>query len=373
VFDGLLHRLRDPVRWASASQLVKTAGAAVIAWILSVPVFHVAQPFLAPWAALLTVHATVFGTLRRGVQQAGASVLGVLFAFGAGHLFGVDALSIGVAVMLGLVVGSLRGLRAETTTAAATAIVVLTTGYSDNGGMLAARLLDTGIGITVGLLVNLLVWPPLRDRSAAHQINVIGERIGVLLTTIADELAGGGEDAGPDGWIAQTDELDDQIDQAWSILKQARESGRLNPRPAAPVRMRAAEGFGAILTRLAQAIAEIRSMARTIGLARISPPHWDPRFREPWLDLVRQTGAAVAAADVEAVRSVRAELEIVAAQLPVGDLPDGFWPVTGALLVNLRNILEALDIVADARPVEVPLPLRSARRPPRRPGLEPQP
>jgi hypothetical protein len=28
--------------------------------------------------------------------------------------------------------------------------------------------------------------------------------------------------------------------------------------------------------------------------------------------------------------------------------------VSGALLVNLRNILEALDVVADAQPVEVP-------------------
>ena len=52
-------------------------------------------------------------------------------------------------------------------TAAATAIVVLTTGYSNDSGMLAARLLDTGIGIAVGLLVNLAVWPPLRDRGAA--------------------------------------------------------------------------------------------------------------------------------------------------------------------------------------------------------------
>ena len=64
-------RWRDPVVWTDAAQLVKTALAAVIAWLLAVHVFHVAQAFLAPWAALLTVHATVFGTLRRGVQQVG--------------------------------------------------------------------------------------------------------------------------------------------------------------------------------------------------------------------------------------------------------------------------------------------------------------
>ena len=57
--------------------------------------------------------------------------------------------------------------RAETTTAAATALVVLTTGVSDDTSVLFSRLIDTGIGIAVGLLVNLLVWPPLRLAIAA--------------------------------------------------------------------------------------------------------------------------------------------------------------------------------------------------------------
>jgi uncharacterized membrane protein YccC len=339
---------------------VKTAAAVVIAWVLSVYVFHVAQPFLAPWAALLTVHATVFGTLRRGMQQAAASVLGVLFAFGAGHLFGLNAVSLALAVLLGLLAGSIRGLRSETTTAAATAIMVLTTGYSANGGMLSARLLDTGVGIAVGMLVNLLVWPPLRDRSAAHQINVIGEGIGVLLRDIAEELGHDRAGAGPESWIARSGELDDAIDRAWRILRQARESGRLNPRPAAPGRMRAAEGFSDILTRLAQTVADTRSMARTIGLERIAPQRWDPRFREPWVELLHRAGVAAATADGEAARAARTELEAFAGELPVEELSDGFWPITGALLVNLRNILEAFEVVNDARPVQVPSPRGAA-------------
>jgi uncharacterized membrane protein YgaE (UPF0421/DUF939 family) len=48
----------------------------VLAWVFAVDVLHLAQAFMAPWAALLTVQATVFGTARGGVQQAGASVLG---------------------------------------------------------------------------------------------------------------------------------------------------------------------------------------------------------------------------------------------------------------------------------------------------------
>jgi len=357
---SLRRRLRDPVLWTNASQLLKTAAAAVLAWVLAVHVFDIPQAFLAPWAALLTVHATVFRTLRRGVQQVGATVLGVLLAFACGTVFGATALSLGVAVLLGLLAGSVRGLRAETTTAAATALVVLTTGYSDDSHLLVARLFDTATGIAVGLLVNLLVWPPLRDRSAAYQVDVIDDRIGELLVEMAEALGGGCPVEEADAWIARTGELDEDIDRAWSVVRQARESGRLNPRRSAAARMRAAEGFHDILQRLEQAVAETRSMARTIRLAHIAPAGWDPAFATPWVRALRRAGDAVAEGDADAVHAVRADLDAFAGALAVDELPDRFWPVSGALIVNLRNILEALDVVAEAQPVEVPSPRRLA-------------
>ena len=111
--------------WTDASQIVKTVGAAVIAWALAYHVFGLAQPFLAPWAALLTVHATVYRTLSRGAQQVGATVLGVLLAFVVGNLLGVSAVSLALMLLLAMLAGATRGLRDESTTAAATALVVL--------------------------------------------------------------------------------------------------------------------------------------------------------------------------------------------------------------------------------------------------------
>lgn len=66
---------------------------------------------------------------------------------------------------------------------------------------------------------------------------------------------------------------------------------------------------------------------------------------------------------------MRADLTTYADEVAVSHLREGFWPVAGAVLVNLRNILDALDVVADAQPVEVPRPtLRPApRHPPNRP------
>jgi Aromatic acid exporter family member 1 len=365
MFASLRHRLHDPIMWSSASQLLKTAFATVIAWVLAGQVFGLEQAYLAPWAALLTVHATVFGSLRRGVRQAGASVLGVLVAFAAGQLFGLSAVSVGAAILVGLLVGSVGRLRDETTTTAATALIVLTNGYSDNGGVLGARLLDTGVGIAVGLLVNLLVWPPLRDRNAASQIDAVVGAVGRVLSGIAARLSGECGPAEVDDWIAKTNALDRAIDRAWSVLAEARESGRLNPRRATARRMRAAKGFDDLLGRLGQAVAETRSMARTIGHARVPAGEWDRDFRERWRELLDRAGGAISAGDAEAVASVRADLTAYVNELAVGHLGEGFWPVAGAVLVNLGNILDALDVVADAQPVEVPRPtLRPAVRHP---------
>ena len=120
--------------------------------------------------------------------------------------------------------------------------------------------------------------------------------------------------------------------------------------------MQAAEEFVPIVNRLAQAVAETRSMARTIRIARIPPEEWDHAFREPWLDLLHRSGTAVLDADAAAVDAARAEVSALANRLAVEELHGDLWPVYGALLINLRNVLDALGAVADAQPVKVPSP-----------------
>jgi uncharacterized membrane protein YccC len=343
--------LRDPVFWTDASQLVKTVAAAVIAWVLAYHAFGLRQPFLAPWAALLTVNATVYRTLARGAQQVGATVLGVLLAFVVGNLLGVNAASLGLMLLLAMLAGSSRGLRDESTTAAATALVVLLTGYSSDDNLLGARLLDTVIGIGVGLLVNLVVWPPLRDRSAARRVDRIDDDLGELLSDMAARLRDGGDEDDVGDWVQRTRDLDHEIDAAWATIRQARESGRLNPRARAGARMRRSETFGDVLGRLEQAVAETRSMAWTITRADSSI---DDDFRALCADLLGRAGAAVSDADSAAIGEVAADV----AAAGEGE----HRPARGALLVNLRNILEAMGTVADAQPVRADVRHQMAMR-----------
>jgi hypothetical protein len=92
----------------------------------------------------------------------------------------------------------------------------------------------------------------------------------------------------------------------------------------------------------------------------------DAGFREAWLELLHRAGTAVTDANVDRLRAARGELGRLSDRLVGEELHGAQWPVFGALLVNLRSVLDALDAVAQAQPVEVPAPSISrarARRP----------
>jgi uncharacterized membrane protein YccC len=335
-------------------QIVKTVAAAVLAWVLAVEVLSLPQSFLAPWAALLTVHATVYRTLARGLQQAAAAVAGVLLAFAAGAAgLGVGWPSLALVVLAGLAVGTVRPLRAESTTAAATALVVLLTGYADDGSLLLARLADTFVGIVVGLAVNLAVWPPLRDRRAARRIDDLDDRLGALLRELAGELREHGDTApDPDRWVERTRALDRGIDDAWADVRSARESGRLNFRREATRRVREAGDLGDVLLGIEQAVAETRSMVRTMSRAG-APASWQAPFRDAWVPVLARAARAVQDADAAALRRVEAELDRLAEASAAHDRPGAPRPAQGALVVNLHNIVEAMTPVAAVQPVQV--------------------
>jgi uncharacterized membrane protein YccC len=226
----------------------------------------------------------------------------------------VSWISLALVLLAARALGAMRPMRAEPTAAAATALVVLLMGYSDDGAMLLARLGDTFIGIAVGLVVNLAVWPPLRDRSAARRIDDLDDRLGALLADMASGLRSG-DAPEPDRWVERTRELDHSIDDAWADVRQARESGRLNLRRHAARRIQDTRNLGDVLVGLEQAVADTRSMARTIARAG-AVADWEPRFRDAWVTILARAADAVRDANADDVRRAGADLESVARRLP---------------------------------------------------------
>jgi uncharacterized membrane protein YgaE (UPF0421/DUF939 family) len=341
-------RLGDPIWWNDVLQLAKTVLAAVAAWVLAASVLELPQPFLAPWAALLVVHATVYRTFSKGMQQVAATVVAVLLATVVGETLGLSTWAITVLLVVALVLGAVPWLGVEATTIATTGLVVLTTGFEDDV-MLIARLLDTAIGVAVGLVVNVLVWPPLRRHTAAKALDRVDDGIGELLADMAGGLGDGCQDEDITGWIDRTRDIDGDLDQAWALLRQAEESARMNPRRSAKV-MKNPREWHELLRRMEQAVAEIRSLARTLGGQQAHREAWGETFAEPWISMLGDTGRATSAADPDALLDVRRRLEVLTEDLRSHERSPE-WPVYGALIINLRNIIDAMDRVAAANPI----------------------
>ncbi len=92
-------------------------------------------------------------------------------------------------------------------------------------------------------------------------------------------------------------------------------------------------------------------MARTLSISIATSDAWDPLFKDRWLVLLRRTAAAVIDANDEDLRAVLTDLDRLCRELSGHDLAALHWPVYGALLVNLRNIVEAMADVAAANQV----------------------
>ena len=255
----------DAVEVADWAQHGKTALAGLIAWVVATDVLGLEQPFLAPWAAVLVVHATVYRTVSRGGQQIAATFLGVLLAWASGTLFGVGPLGMGVMLAVAFLLGRHRWLEEESTTVATTGIVVLATNVIGTPHLLAGRLLDTSIGVVVGLAVNLVVWPPLRDRAARTYAHHLPQQLADTLEQMAADLGRRGHDLDSDdveAWLRGCREVDVDIDHAWGLLRQAQESSRFNPRRSQPADL---DEIVRALHLLEEAVAEAMSLARTVA------------------------------------------------------------------------------------------------------------
>ncbi len=148
--------------------------------------------------------------------------------------------------------------------------------------------------MVVGLAVNLIVWPPLRDRAAwAHAHQLPHELAGVLsemASNLGPDLASGDVE----DWIRRCRELDVGIDEGWGLLRQAKESSRLNPRRSRPADLEAIERA---LHLLEQSVAETLSLARTISTSADQANVWDDSFRSQWQQLLTATASALDAGD----------------------------------------------------------------------------
>ena len=245
-------RLGDPIWWNDVLQLAKTVLAAVAAWVIAASVLDLPQPFLAPWAALLVVHATVYRTFSKGTQQVAATV---------------------VAVLLATVVGEALGLSTGADHACCWSWPSCSApcrGWAPRPprSRPPAWWCSPPASRTTSCSSRGCSTPRSAWRSACSSTCSCGRRCAgtrrprpwTASTTASASCsstwpAASGTAARTrtsTAWIDRTRDLDGDVDQAWALVRQAEESARMNPRRSARLMKNPREWHG-LLRRMEQA------------------------------------------------------------------------------------------------------------------------
>jgi hypothetical protein len=230
----VLRSAGDAVRGAGRErdiviQSLKAAGAALLAWVIAALWLEAPMAYLAPWVALVMVHATVYRSVVKGVQQVVAVVVGLLAATGGYVLLGDRTLTLALVLVVTMPLAYWREFGDQGVYGSTTAILVLTSG-DPSVHQLVSRLLETGLGTVVGVTVNTLILPPVHLRDARRSIESVADDLAELLDAAAASLRGTWDADVAQKWLRRAERTSARVEEAWAAIKWGRESLWLNPR-----------------------------------------------------------------------------------------------------------------------------------------------
>ncbi|MFG2041048.1 aromatic acid exporter family protein [Dactylosporangium sp. NPDC048998] len=204
--------------------VLKTTAAATTAWVLARQFGENAAVLFAPVIAVLTLQASVYGSIATGLQLLFANLVGTVLAIGWTQLLGLTWWSLALAAFAALAVArqiTNTPLARNQVTIATLAVLVLAPVARGYGQW---RFIDVAIGSVVGLTIAVVVPEPPHTRKVRAALNAWGQACVGVLCRIADELvarAGDEEPLGPDdrhGWIPESRKLNDVSAEAGAAI-----------------------------------------------------------------------------------------------------------------------------------------------------------
>ncbi|MCU1546728.1 MAG: hypothetical protein JWP30_1828 [Homoserinimonas sp.] len=210
---------------------LKTAIAAVSAWLLGahLPGALDEYAYYAPLGALISMTPTLMGSLRSSVQTVVGLALGIGLAWAVNALNVPAIVGVLIAVGAGVLIAGFRSLGPGREYVPIAALFVLIVGGPQAEDYSLGYLAQMGVGMLVGVLINVLVVPPLYFTSSSREITRLRTAIVTTVTDIADAL----EESWPPknvAWQRQMSSLSTMVLDAQPIVDEAQESRKINPR-----------------------------------------------------------------------------------------------------------------------------------------------
>ncbi len=274
--------------------VARSALATSAAWVLARAIGD-PQPVVAAIAALLTVQATVYQTVVKGVARVAGLVAGVGLASLLGGIGGVHlwtlVLAAGGAALIGRALGG-------TEVAAQTAVTALTLmSVAAHGPAVVLQLASSFVGAVVGVLAGAVVLPTTNAGEAAFAVKDFADDIVDVIRRVADDLVDEDLLLLSAGWGGHLARLDSSRLHADAALSEASESLRWNHRGAG--RREAVAAYVDVDERLRRAANHTAHIIDTLRAAATEGARQQlttsPRFRTRFSNLLASVADSVEA------------------------------------------------------------------------------
>jgi len=241
-------------------RMLKTTIAAMVSYAVADAIGTSSAPVLAPLTALLVIQVTMYDTVREGLQRVASVVAGVLVAVGVAAVAGLTWWSLGAVVAVSLVVGTALRLGPQLLEMPISAMLILAVGGDQD--VADSRIYETLVGAAVGVLVNVVIAPPLYLRPAGDAVGDLAARIATFGRDLAVALRERWSRAAADHWLDDARMLSADVARADRVVARAETSARLNPR-AAPIKRRRPR-LRTALTGLERCQLSVREVCRAL-------------------------------------------------------------------------------------------------------------
>jgi hypothetical protein len=362
---GFAHRGRIP-----GLRMLKTTIAAMVSYAVADAIGTSGAPVLAPLTALLVIQVTMYDTVREGLQRVASVVAGVLVAVAVAAVVGLTWWSLGAVVAVSLVVGTALRLGPQLLEMPISAMLILAVGGDQD--VADSRIYETLVGAAVGVLVNVVIAPPLYLRPAGDAVGDLAARIATFGRDLAAALRERWSRADADRWLDEARMLSGDVARADRVVARAEASARLNPR-AAPIKRRRPR-LRTALTGLERCQLSVREVCRALLDRTFFVPEDEQEqaypgdvraalanFLESAADAIDTVGELASAGPLPGERERMAEhlaglaerRDRLAALLMVDPHADpGAWQQHGALLTAVDRV--RVEIEAAARHTDEP-------------------
>lgn len=222
---------RDAVHPARLLLVAKTTLAVGLAWMIAphMPGVTDEYPYYAPLGALVSMYPTLMGSLRSGLQTLIGLATGIGLAFLVVMTVGPNWWSIPVIVGLGVLVSGTGWFGAGREYVPMAALFVLIVGGQKADDYSLGYLMQMGVGVVIGFVVNVAIAPAPLTLAAAARVD---EFRGQLSDHLHDIGAAVSESWPPEHqqWADDAASLADTTAALRSALAEADDSRRGNPR-----------------------------------------------------------------------------------------------------------------------------------------------